>query len=117
MNRYFLVLDAGTGSIRSILFDLLGNQIAIAQYEWEHVAEKGIDGSMGFDFVQGWELAKRCIRESITHAKIDASHIVAVSASSMREGIVVSDDDKNELWGVDNVDSRAGSDVAYLKSS
>ncbi len=115
MNRYFLVLDAGTGSIRSIVFDTLGNQIAIAQYEWEHIAEEGVSGSMGFDFVRGWELAKRCIRESIAAARIDPSDIVAVSASSMREGIVVYDENKEEIWGVANVDSRAGAEVAYLK--
>jgi autoinducer-2 kinase len=117
MNRYFLVIDAGTGSIRSIIFNTHGQQIAIAQYEWNHIAEEGVAGSMGFDFVQGWELAKRCIRESITHAQIDPSHIVAVSASSMREGIVVYDQYRNELWGVANVDSRVGSEVAYLKGN
>lgn len=115
MSRYFLVLDAGTGSIRAIIFDTLGNQISIAQYEWEHIAEAGVAGSMGFDFVRGWELAKKCIRESIKNAKIDPSEIVSVSASSMREGIVVYDDAKHELWGVANVDSRAGEEVAYLK--
>jgi autoinducer-2 kinase len=114
MNRYFLVIDAGTGSIRSIIFNTHGQQIAIAQYEWNHIAEEGVAGSMGFDFAHGWELAKKCIRESINHAQIDPSHIVAVSASSMREGIVVYDQYRNELWGVANVDSRAGSEVAYL---
>lgn len=117
MNRYFLVIDAGTGSIRAIIFDTMGNQISIAQYEWEHIAEAGVAGSMGFDFVHGWELAKRCIRESIAKAQINTSEIMAVSASSMREGIVVYDDNKNELWGVANVDSRAGAEVAYLKNT
>lgn len=116
MNQYFLVIDAGTGSIRAIVFDVLGNQVSIAQYEWNHLAEEGVTGSMGFDFRAGWELAKKCIKESIAMAKIDAKEIVSVSASSMREGIVVYDKDKNELWGVANVDSRAGSEVAYLKS-
>jgi autoinducer 2 (AI-2) kinase len=116
MNHYFLVLDAGTGSIRSIIFDTLGNQISIAQYEWNHLAEEGVAGSMGFDFRSGWELAKKCIKESIAHANIDPKQILSVSASSMREGIVVYDKDKNELWGVANVDSRAGSEVAVLKS-
>jgi autoinducer-2 kinase len=51
VSRYFLVIDAGTGSIRSIIFDTLGNQISIAQYEWNHIAEVGVAGSMGFDFV------------------------------------------------------------------
>jgi len=117
LSRYFLVLDAGTGSIRSIIFDTLGHQIAIAQYEWEHIAETGVAGSMGFDFVRGWELARKCIRESIATAKISASEIVAVSASSMREGIVVYDDEKRELWGVANVDGRSGEEVSYLKKT
>lgn len=115
MSAYFLVIDAGTGSIRSIVFDTFGNQISIAQYEWNHFAEAGVIGSMGFDFRAGWELAKKCINESIAHVGIDPKQIISVSASSMREGIVVYDKAKNELWGVANVDSRAGSEVAQLK--
>jgi len=117
LSRYFLVLDAGTGSIRSIIFDTLGNQIAIAQYEWEHIAEAGVAGSMGFDFVRGWELAKKCIKESIASANIHSTDIIAVSASSMREGIIVYDEEKRELWGVANVDGRSGMEVTYLKKA
>lgn len=117
MSRYFLVLDAGTGSIRAIIFDTMGNQISIGQYEWDHIAEEGVAGSMGFDFIRGWELAKRCIKESVTKAQISPSEIVALSASSMREGIVVYDGNKNELWGVANVDGRAGEEVSYLKKT
>jgi autoinducer 2 (AI-2) kinase len=117
VKQYFLVVDAGTGSIRAIIFDTLGNQISIAQYEWEHVAEAGVAGSMGFDFAVGWELARKCIRESIAAAKIIASEIVAVSASSMREGIVVYDAQMRELWGVANVDGRSGVEVSYLKKT
>lgn len=117
MSDYFLVIDAGTGSIRAVIFDTIGNQISIAQYEWDHLADKDVPGSMGFDYRAGWELAKTCIKESIVYANIDPKQIVAVSASSMREGIVVYDKDKNELWGVANVDSRAGSEVAQLKHS
>lgn len=115
MSAYFCVIDAGTGSIRAIIFDTLGNQIAIAQYEWNHIASENIAGAMGFDFIHGWELAKRCIKEVVVKAGISSKEIIAVSASSMREGIVVYDKDKNELWGVANVDSRAGAEVAQLK--
>lgn len=117
LERYFLVIDAGTGSIRAVLFDTDGNQISIAQYEWNHLGEEGVLGSMGFDFHNGWELAKKCIQEAIASARIDAKRIIAVSASSMREGIVVYDKDKNELWGVANVDSRAGFEVGTLKKT
>lgn len=112
--QYLLAIDAGTGSIRAVLFDTLGNQISIAQYEWTHLSEEGVESSMGFDFVQGWELCKRCIKEATAH--INANDILAVSASSMREGIVVYDKDKNELWGVANVDGRADAQVRGLKN-
>ncbi|MDD3343257.1 MAG: FGGY family carbohydrate kinase [Sulfurospirillaceae bacterium] len=113
--HYLLAIDAGTGSIRAVLFDTLGQQIALAQREWTHLSEEGIEGSMRFDYVRGWELCKVCIQEVIAQAMIDSADIIAVSASSMREGIVVYDKDNNELWGVANVDSRAGEQVKALK--
>ena len=36
MKKYLLALDAGTGSIRAVLFDFNGNQIACVQHEWDH---------------------------------------------------------------------------------
>ena len=33
---YLMALDAGTGSIRAVIFDLEGNQIAVGQAEWRH---------------------------------------------------------------------------------
>ncbi len=111
--HYLLAIDAGTGSIRAVLFDTLGHQISIAQQEWTHLSIEGVEGSMAFDFRQGWELCISCIKEAIKG--IDTHDILAVSASSMREGIVVYDKDKSELWGVANVDSRAGAEVKALK--
>lgn len=35
---YLMALDAGTGSIRTVIFDLEGNQIAVGQAEWRHLA-------------------------------------------------------------------------------
>jgi len=115
MSAYFLGIDAGTGSLRAVIFDTFGNQIAIAQQEWNHIVSENISGSMGFDFIHGWKLAKQCIKEVVVKAGISSKEIIAVSASSMREGIIVYDKDKNELWGVANVDSRAGSEVVQLK--
>ncbi len=113
--KYLMAIDAGTGSIRAVLFDTEGNQIAISQREWHHLQEERVPGSMGFDFVSNWELAKSCIREAIGQAKIDAKDILAVSATSMREGIVLYDKDGKELWGVANVDARAAAEVKELK--
>ena len=113
--KYLMAIDAGTGSVRSIIFDIKGNEISFASREWRHISEKDVPNSMGFDFQKNWELTKECIKESIKKSKIDSKDILAISATSMREGIVLYDKDKNELWGVANVDARAGNEVRYLK--
>lgn len=114
---YLMAIDAGTGSIRSILFDTNGNQIAIAQKEWTHLEEDGVPNSMRFDFDTNWTLVVACIKESIQKANINPSQIAAISATSMREGIILYDTDGNELWGVANVDARASKEVAYINQT
>ncbi|QFR48864.1 autoinducer-2 kinase [Sulfurimonas lithotrophica] len=112
---YLMAIDAGTGSIRSVIFDLKGNQISVSQKEWVHLEEEGVPHSMSFDFETNWTLVCDVIKDSILKAEIDADEILALSATSMREGIVLYDDEGNELWGVANVDARASKEVRYLK--
>lgn len=47
--KYLLAIDAGTGSVRAVLFDTIGNQIACCQQEWEHKEDPRWPGSMDFD--------------------------------------------------------------------
>ncbi len=112
---YLMTIDAGTGSIRAVIFNENGEQVSVGQQEWEHLAEEGVPDSMGFDFRKNWELASKCIREAIDKAGIDAKEIAAVTASSMREGIILYDKEGRELWGVANVDARASEEVKELK--
>ena len=37
-----MAIDAGTGSIRAVLFDTKGNQISVSQKEWTHLEDKNI---------------------------------------------------------------------------
>lgn len=112
--QYLMAIDAGTGSVRAVIFDTKGNQISVAQEEWTHFEEEGISHSMSFDCTKNWEITKVCIQTAIARAKIDASKILAVSATSMREGIVLYDEYGTELWAVANVDARAAAEVEYL---
>jgi len=91
MNQYLMAIDAGTGSVRAIIFDTSGNEISVGQKEWTHLEEKNVPNSMSFDFKTNWDLTKQCIDEAIKKAKIDPEDIVALSSSSMREGIVLYD--------------------------
>ena len=115
--QYLMAIDAGTGSIRAVIFDTLGNQISVSQKEWTHIEESGVPNSMSFDCQMNWELTCTCIKESLDSANLIGEDIVALSATSMREGIVLYDRDGKELWAVANVDARADREVKYLKEN
>jgi len=112
---YLMAVDAGTGSVRAVIFDTSGNQISVAQKEWTHLQEEGVPNSMSFDFAANRLLVFECIRESLRSANLSGEDILALSATSMREGIVLYDDEGNELWAVANVDARADKEVKHLK--
>ena len=52
--QYLMAIDAGTGSVRAVLFDPDGNQIGCVQKEWEHREDPRYPGSMDFDWVHNW---------------------------------------------------------------
>ncbi len=115
--QYLMAIDAGTGSVRAVIFDTEGNQIAVSQQEWTHLEEEGVLNSMTFDTKKNWALTVECIKESIKLSAVRAEDIVAVSATSMREGIVLYDAKGKELWAVANVDARAVDEVKFLKEN
>ncbi|EIQ09820.1 FGGY family of carbohydrate kinase, N-terminal domain protein [Shigella flexneri 2850-71] len=110
-----MALDAGTGSIRAVIFDLEGNQIAVGQAEWRHLAVPDVPGSMEFDLNKNWQLACECMRQALHNAGIDPEYIAAVSACSMREGIVLYNNEGTPIWACANVDARAAREVSELK--
>ena len=114
---YLMAIDAGTGSVRAVIFDLKGNQLGVAGCEWTHLEEAGVPNSMSFDFEKNWKLVLECIKESVQNAAVNMADILAVSATSMREGIVLYDSEGKELWAVANVDARAAEEVSYLKEN
>lgn len=116
MTTHLLVIDAGTGSGRAVVFDRAGNQIGFAQEEWRHLPEEGVPGSMSFDVEGGWALLRGCIAKALSACGLTGRDIAAISATSMREGIVLYDQSGKEVWAVANVDSRASIEVGELKA-
>ncbi|MCL2808534.1 MAG: autoinducer-2 kinase [Treponema sp.] len=113
--NYLMAIDAGTGSVRSIIFDSDGNQIGCVQKEWKHNEDPRFPGSMDFDWDGNWKLTCACIKEVLAQTGIEARQISAVSTTCMREGIVLYDENGNELWACANVDARAKDEVTQLK--
>ena len=113
--NYLMAIDAGTGSVRAVLFTTSGEQVSVAQKEWEHLAESGVKDSMSFDYEKNWPLVVACIQEVLASTSIKSEDVVALSATSMREGIVLYDKEGKEIWGVANVDARASAEVKFLQ--
>ena len=115
--KYFLAVDAGTGSVRAVLFDLEGSQIACVQQEWEHKEDPRYPGSMDFDWTYNWELTCGCIRGVLKESGIAPEEIAAISTTCMREGIVLYDREGNEIWACANVDARSNDEVGRLREA
>lgn len=111
----FLAIDAGTGSIRAVLFDHQGRQIAAQGREWVHLSDDRYPGSMDFDTRANFPIIVACIKEVLAHSGLSGKDIEAVSATSMREGFVVYDKAGKEIWACANVDSRASAEVVELR--
>lgn len=112
--KYFLAVDAGTGSVRAVLFDLEGNQTACVQQEWEHKEDPRFPGSMDFDWNYNWNLTCGCIKGVIEKSNVEPGQIAAVSTTCMREGIVLYDKEGREIWACANVDARSDDEVGRL---
>ena len=114
MAKTLMAVDAGTGSVRAVLFSLDGEQLGCVQQEWTHKEDPRYPGSMDFDWVHNWDLARSCIRGVIEQTGVDPRDIAAVSTTCMREGIVLYDKEGQEIWACANVDARSDDEVAQL---
>ncbi|MDR7550973.1 MAG: autoinducer-2 kinase [Armatimonadota bacterium] len=107
MPRYLLTVDAGTGSGRCVIFDLDGRQVAMAQREWVPRSLPEYPGSQEFDTEEAWAILSDCIRRAVAAGGIRPEEIAGVTATSMREGMVLYDAEDQVLWACPNLDARA----------
>ena len=112
--RYLMAIDAGTGSVRAVLFDTEGAQLGCVQKEWTHLEDPRFPGSMDFDWKHNWELASSCVRGVLAETGVDPAQVAAVSTTCMREGIVLYDAEGREIWACANVDARSNDEVGEL---
>jgi autoinducer 2 (AI-2) kinase len=113
-DELLLAIDAGTGACRAVLFSLEGEQVGLGQREYVHPSLPGVPGSQVFDTDGNWRLICECVREALATAGASSSAVRAVSATSMREGMVLYDSAGREIWACPNADGRAGREAAEL---
>lgn len=103
-----LVLDAGTGGGRAVMYDTAGRRVAAAYREWSYF--RPADGgslALEFDPDRFWAVLCQCTREALARAGGQAQRVLAVSATSQREGIVLLDGTGREVYAGPNLDRRA----------
>src|SRR5262249_13010286 len=94
-----------------------GNQVSIAQREYSHPSVAGIPGSQTFDTTGNWRLICECVREALASAPGGTETVTAVSATSMREGMVLYDASGREIGACPNADSRSVDEATELIAS
>lgn len=113
--KYILSLDAGTGSVRAIIFDKTGNQITESQREYTHKVNPKYSGSIDFDIENNWKLICECVKDVLK--QISPNDILAISTTSMREAFVLYDENKKPIWACSNVDARAYQETIDLRKN
>ena len=114
---HLLAIDVGTGSCRAVLFTPEGRQAGIGQRGVQPSAGTGRSRLSGLRH-EGELVPHRRVRAGGARLRLGQSRPVrAVSATSMREGMVLYDAGGEEIWACPNVDSRAGEEAAELVAS
>ncbi len=84
---YVMSIDQGTTSSRTILFDPLGTQIAVAQQEFRQIYPK--TGWVEHDATEIWETQLATMRDVLAKASIAPSLLAAIGITNQRETTVI----------------------------
>jgi len=102
--KAYLIVDIGTGNARVAVVTPAGEILGIVRENVHYITDENYEESIYFEPEELWNqilrLAKTALLES---GNIE---IIAVTATSQREGIVVIDADGKSLLGMPNIDHR-----------
>lgn len=115
--NYFLVIDAGTGGGRCLIFDDLGNLVTVAYEEWTFSTPPEIPMGKEFDPDEFWRIICNVTKQALQNAALNPDQIQGISATSFREGFVLIDENGKELFAVPAMDLRALSEGMSLKTN
>jgi autoinducer-2 kinase len=110
---HLLAIDAGTGGCRAVVFSDEGRPLAAARRRWAQAADPDHPGSVDFDTRAAWALVAECVRDSL--AGMRTGDVGAVSATSVRGGLVLFDAAGTELWACGSTDARAADQVRWVR--
>ncbi len=100
----FLVIDIGTGNVRAAAVSTGGELLGLARENVQYVKDDDYPDSIYFDPLALWKQINQLVRTVL--AKTGDTEILAITATSQREGIVVLGAAGQPLIGMSNHDNR-----------
>lgn len=105
-----VVLDAGTGGGKCVIFDERGQVLGQHRQSWTYDVRVNPDLAVikefSFDATEFWGILSGCVRRALESAGVQASDVIGVSCTSQREGCVFLDDSGKEIYAGPNLDAR-----------
>src|SRR3546814_7776395 len=100
----YLIVDIGTGNVRAAIFSAAGELIALHRENVTYEKDADYPDSIYFDPTQLWKQIKALAIRTLDEA--GSVQIMAITATSQREGVVVLDNERQPLIGMSNHDNR-----------
>ena len=104
MKEAYLIIDIGTGTTRVAAVAEDGQILSMHKATTLSCAEEGIKGSCIFDPVGWWGTIAELVKKTVNDTR--GCRIIAVTTCSLREGIVLFDDEGAPITGYMNSDRR-----------
>lgn len=101
-----IALDAGSGSGRSVIFDLQGNELSTAAEDWAPYVPEDEPLGAEFDPQEMWAVLCRTTKRALAQASIRPQEVRGISVTSQRDGVVFLDANGRELYCGTNRDAR-----------
>ena len=106
----FLILDAGTGGGKCVIFDERGTLRGAHRERWTYDLHVHPDvpfvKEFSFSAPAFWDILCRCVHQAMAQAGIAPADVIGISTTSQREGCVFLDAGGNEIYAGPNIDAR-----------
>lgn len=100
----YLIIDSSSGSVRAGVVDIAGNLLSLVSRPINNIRDTAYPDALYFKLEEYNSALLTVCREAIEQA--ESANIIAVSAASQREGIVLIDKDGKGILGLPNIDNR-----------
>ncbi len=104
LQEAYIVIDIGTGNVRVAVASTQGEILGIQRENIQYHKDENYPEALYFDPAQLWDQVSRLARAALMQA--GEIQVIALTATSQREGIVLIDNNGNSQIGLPNIDHR-----------